>query len=447
MMVKRRLGTGHWDRKLKEKLTRYSVADNYEEAKLEWVVTGRVFWGNQDIPSWVTQAHSEVNHCLCGHVLVYHFEILNTENGNREVVGSEHVNSYMVLKHLSNELKRPIDEISDEEVEEWINAKITSMKAKAWMEQNGEYFNTILEDVKDIDLRINYKPQSRERVWKVDKESRTKYGTYLKGEWVYQSAPMKRAVGKQTDRHYQMASIIWRWNHPNNPKAQAITRGYPNDRLWSDMIIFHTFIDNHRKQVERENEVLKSLTDRQCESYLEQYNRRVQADIDWEKRQEKRREQRIQYDKEQAIIREKQRIQNLKTQYFRRKELKHEIELKCRHSKFLDVCEYYGLTPYDSTYGVSNSDKNTLLRFIEHVLTRGHELDVSEGRRVSRILEKGQHIPSKLLKQYYLYLTDNESEEELNKLTEELEASGFQEPELLEMIEVELKKQSSGSPA
>ena len=446
-MVKRRLGTGHWDRKLKENLVQYSVADNYEEAKHEWVVTGRVFWGNRDFPSWVTQAHSEINHCLCGHTLVYHFEILNTENGNREVVGSEHVNSYMVLKHLSNELKRPIDEISDEEVEEWINAKITSMKAKAWMEQNGEYFNTILKDVKDIDLRINYKPQSRERVWKVNEESRTKYGTYLRGEWVYQSAPMKRAIGKQTDKHYQMASIIWRWNHPSNPKAQAITRGYPNDRLWSDMIIFHTFIDKHREQIERENKQLESLTQRALASILKQYNRRVQADIEWEKRQEERRKQRVQFEKEQAIIREKQRIENLKTQYIRRKELKHEIELKCSHPKFLDVCEYYGIKPYNSTYGVSNSDKNTLLRFIEHVLRQGHQLDIGEGRRVARILEKGQNVPSKLLKQYYLYLTDNESEEELDKLTEELEASGFQEPELLEMIEVELKKQSSSSPA
>ena len=38
-MVKRRLGTGHWDRKLKENLVQYSVADNYEETKHEWIVT------------------------------------------------------------------------------------------------------------------------------------------------------------------------------------------------------------------------------------------------------------------------------------------------------------------------------------------------------------------------------------------------------------------------
>ena len=34
-------------------------------------------------------------------------------------------------------------------------------------------------------------------------------------------------------------SIVWRWNHPNNPKAQINTRGYPNRKLLQDLDDFY----------------------------------------------------------------------------------------------------------------------------------------------------------------------------------------------------------------
>ena len=37
----------------------------------------------------------------------------------------------------------------------------------------------------------------------------------------------------------EMASIVWRWNHPNNPKAQINTRGYPNRKLLQDLDDFY----------------------------------------------------------------------------------------------------------------------------------------------------------------------------------------------------------------
>ena len=88
--AKRGLGDGHWDRKLMANMVELSNADNYEEAKEEWIATGEVWHRrpdtlNEEVPSWVNDHEGK---CLCGHRVVYHFKIRNTENGNEECVGS-----------------------------------------------------------------------------------------------------------------------------------------------------------------------------------------------------------------------------------------------------------------------------------------------------------------------------------------------------------------------
>ena len=65
---KRGLGTGHWDMKLKKKMVELSVADNYDEAKLEWRATGEVYWGSESgMPAFAAKHPGE---CLCGHHIV-----------------------------------------------------------------------------------------------------------------------------------------------------------------------------------------------------------------------------------------------------------------------------------------------------------------------------------------------------------------------------------------
>ena len=55
-MVRRELGTGRWDKILMRRMVELSYADNYEEAKEEWIATGDVWWnGNGDVPEWVSQ--------------------------------------------------------------------------------------------------------------------------------------------------------------------------------------------------------------------------------------------------------------------------------------------------------------------------------------------------------------------------------------------------------
>ena len=98
--AKRELGEGRWDKILKRKLTELSVSDNYEEAKHEWIATGDVWWsGNSEQPDWVTHSGS----CLCGHIVVYHFQILNTENNTIECVGSDHINTYLIMRAIAED--------------------------------------------------------------------------------------------------------------------------------------------------------------------------------------------------------------------------------------------------------------------------------------------------------------------------------------------------------
>ena len=42
--MKRRLGNGRWDRVLMANMVELSVADNYDEAREEWIATGKCWW-------------------------------------------------------------------------------------------------------------------------------------------------------------------------------------------------------------------------------------------------------------------------------------------------------------------------------------------------------------------------------------------------------------------
>ena len=52
-------------------------------------------------------------------------------------------------------------------------------------------------------------------------------------------------------------SIVWRWNHPKNPKSQFITRGYPTKKLWKDA----------KSLFDKKPELEKQLIKEACEYY------------------------------------------------------------------------------------------------------------------------------------------------------------------------------------
>ena len=68
---------------------------------------------------------------------------------------------------------------------------------------------------------------------------------------------------------YKMSSLVWRWNHPDNPKAQINTKGYPNEKLLMDMNLFNAMIETHKETVQAEDEMIDKRVKRALE-YREQ---------------------------------------------------------------------------------------------------------------------------------------------------------------------------------
>ena len=240
--AKRELGEGRWDKILKRKMTELSVSDDYNEAKHEWVATGNVWWsgmGGEPRPHW---AMEHPDQCLCTHRIVYHFEILNTENQIRECVGSDHINTYLIIRALSEEKNIPQDAITEDMIQEWIDVRVESMKKTAWWASNGESFKTMFDAVKEYDLRINVR---------------------LTGKKIYDSKLARqreitkiRKVGKGDfgSPSYKMASIVWRWNHPDKSRNQQVKKDYPNEKLMNDLTLFYAMVELHKATVSKEDE-------------------------------------------------------------------------------------------------------------------------------------------------------------------------------------------------
>jgi hypothetical protein len=243
--MSRELGNGRWDRVLKARMVELSEADNYDDAKEEWEATGKVWWGGlhhnsydiTTIPEWVSKHPRE---CLCGHKIVYHYEIRNTKNGIRECVGSDHINSYLILKSISESTGIAIADITDAMIEEWINVRVKGMMAEAWWAEKGDNFTMMFDAVKEIDLRVNVNEK----------------GKYF--DPTYQMMRPRTTLRKK-GKNGQIASLVWRWNHPDNAKAQINTRGYPNELLEADLVSFYIRLSRNSALVSKEDTMLEKI--------------------------------------------------------------------------------------------------------------------------------------------------------------------------------------------
>ena len=404
---KRSLGNGHWDRKLKNNLVALSNADNYDEAKHEWIATGDVWHrthDNQVRPTWVNE---HAGKCLCGHRVVYHFKIRNTENGNEECVGSEHIGSYLILREIKERTGLKDSEITDEMIQEWINIRTQSMIATAWWHENGEHFAQMFDRIKEADLRINVK--SKETYW-----------CHQDSKFKIRSRMLKRGSGKIGDADYQMSSIVYRWNHPHNPKNQSTTRGYPNDKLWSDLIYFHAMYDiSHKAKLEAEDARLEERTRKHLEY---QENARIQR--------EQRERERIERHRQYEIKREQQRLEHQERERVRKMELKEsnknefssqKIELDSfemfnlqEQQEFKNMCDYYGLPVFDGSFPISIWESNFLID-IRRKLALGNELTNNQLQTLKKICD-GTPITSS----QETYLKNLGYEEDTSTLTKRL---------------------------
>ena len=347
MPRKRELGDGRWDVKLKGEMVRLSKSDNYDEAKHEWIATGNVWWRTLgEKPDWV----ESLGYCMCGHHITYHFEIHNTETGVRRAVGSDHINSYLILRAISEETGLEAGEISEEMIDAWINVRVEALKQTAWWNVHGEDFTEMFDDVKELDLRLNV---------------RQKKGKYRYDETIRASVPItairKKGTGSFGDTDYEMASLVWRWNHPDNPKAQIHTRGYPNQKLWDDLVMFWAFIEEHKDKVANEDKMVAKR--------IEELN-----NLDAEK--ESRRQAMVE---KNALLRSARKEKD--------------------DNKFKTVCDYFGFRVFTEDDGTNDWEKS-FLRDMKQRLSNGADPSERQAQTLNKIVQRNDKPASDAQKSY-----------------------------------------------
>ena len=385
-MVRRELGEGRWDKVLMRRMVALSVADNYDEAKDEWLATGNVWWrGNGEIPEWVSNASQGVNSCLCGHRITYHFEILNTENDIRECVGSDHINSYLIMRQIAEETGKEIEHITEEMIQEWINVRVGSMKAEAWWAENGESFEMMFNKIKEIDVRYNTRAGNRSDYY-YDREIE---------EYIYPKKLRKKSEGTFGDRFYKMASIVWRWNHPDNPKNQQTTRGYPNDRLMQDLAIYFVqsdaLIQKMNEEKSRREFKKKEVAEKNRLQEIERTKRRIRSQdnstfrtlhnifqtphnaVVQEKRNRQARIDRAERERKQALRRKEKEIADIEM-------------LSSTSEAFEHMCSFYGIPVFDESFA-GNDWEREFLTNIKYTLTQQKELSARQLEQCRNIFE------------------------------------------------------------
>jgi len=368
--AKRELGEGRWDKILKRKLTELSISDNYNDAKHEWIATGEVWWsGSAEQPDWINHAGS----CLCGHKVVYHFQILNTENNVIECVGSDHINTYLIMRAIAEDKNLNINTITDEQIQEWIDVRTKSMKAEAWWKENGESFELMFDSVKEIDLHFN--TRNGEQIYN------------HKYEWYEPSKQLrKRSENAYGSTYYNMASVVWRWNHEDNPKAQINTTGFPNDNLMKDLALLYiksapliqTLTDMKKRKVDRLEELV-TVEERRVQERLER-------DAQHAARQAERQRihdlpENVEKRAEEARLHEENRLEQLRLNQVARDKRDERariteaetarvsvVTLAETNDKFINLCGYYGIPVFDESFASNNWERNFLASIKEQLL-------------------------------------------------------------------------------
>jgi hypothetical protein len=371
---KRELGQGRWDRRLIKRMVELSKADNYDEAKHEWKATGEIWWeGVGACPEW---ARGHQYKCLCGHNITYHFEILNTVTNVRECVGSDHIHAYLIFRAIKEETGLADEYITDEMIEDWITVRVEALKKKKWWSVHGENFTEMFNAVKELDLRVNVRKDGR--YW--DKEYRM---------WRDQTKIRKRGEGEFGKPYYKMASIVWRWNHPDNSSAQINKRGYPNQKLMNDLIMFHAFVDRAKAKVaEDEEELAKRM------EHLKKFDEKMEKN------------------KIAAMKRKQKVVQTIE-------DIQHE-------PAFVRACEFFGVEPFVPEQGASDWDVK-FLTDIKYRMIKGQMLSDKQAAKLISILdsEKNEEPATEKQKNYLIRLgyegdldeiTKNEASNQISRL-------------------------------
>jgi len=370
---RRALGSGHWDKRLKQRLTDLSMADDYVDANKEWIVTDNVWYipFGEEAQFTLPDVHlhggdTHPHECLCGHPIVWHFEVENTENGNKQIVGSEHIESYMVIRYFEKKGYDPTT-VTEAMIDKWVTEKVKALKAQWWWDLHGEQFTEWFTEIRELDLRVNVRNK----------------GTYNYNTQTRRNESVmvirKRAEGEFGQKGYQMASIVWRWNHPDNTRKQIESRGYPNERLWNDLQIFYITQQRYRDQVAQEERELNERIAQIVELDFKQELRRAEnRRINERLREEKKAKAAAQMEQEAQLAgtREERRLESLIADRMNADQLS---------DTFRDMCEYYDIPVFTLNVATSDWEKQFLTNLIER-LSKGKSLTDSQLSHLRKVV-------------------------------------------------------------
>jgi hypothetical protein len=86
---------------------------------------------------------------------------------------------------------------------------------------------------------------------------------------------------------YKMSSVIWRWNHPDNPKNQQTKYGFPQESLWEDICILYSQVKIEKERIVLEDEErvkrIEHLNAREIAARLRQNNEQAEELIIFER--------------------------------------------------------------------------------------------------------------------------------------------------------------------
>ena len=342
--------TGAYNIALKERLTAISEAEEWLEAKKEWKATGNVWYiplrddAVEVLPPHHADGHP--NECICGHKIAWHFEIQNTENNILEIVGSDHIGFWMIVRHLVENKGIPEDMVTEERVREWITEAVKSMKSDWWWREHGDDFEERFKAVRELDLVLN--TRNGESYYDEDTD-----------RYERQLLIRKKGEGQFGISGYKMSSIVWRWNHTDNAKNQKITRGWPNERLENDLLIFYFSLDAHKSELEARN---KQRADRIAEVVA----RREQQEIE-------RAEQRVRQEEENRVRRERQQQE--------------QIEQEERRATALQrTCAEWGIPEFSAEDGNNDWERDFLGQMISKIINEYYMSEKQKGRIIKIIL-------------------------------------------------------------
>jgi hypothetical protein len=159
---------------------------------------------------------------------------------------------------------------------------------------------------------------------------------------------------------YNMASIVWRWNHPDNQRNQQTKKGYPNEKLMNDLTLFYAMIELHKETLSKKDEELAKRLAEVDQIRKEQADKAMKA-------AEEGASSLAQHDAKLAVVAS--------------------VRVAKKQAEFKERCAYFDL-PVFSEDDADNEWERRFIRSVRSWITTGREPTEKQVATLRKILDK-----------------------------------------------------------